>query len=92
VAGLGFSKSGFGPLVALDENFDSKTYLNLLKNNILPKIRPSSTTVTFMHDNAPCHTSSLLMALRSIENLWGLIKRELWSEFPTPNTRAHVPS
>jgi transposase len=28
--------------------------------------------------------------LNPIENLWGVMKRELWSEFPTTNTRAQL--
>lgn len=64
-----FSKSGLGPLIAIEGNLNSESYLNLLKNQVLPNIRRSNPNFTFMHDNAPCHASRAVKAFLDQEGV-----------------------
>lgn len=50
-----FTKSGLGPLMALNDNLNSEKYLDLLKNNRLPLLRNSDTTFSFMHGSGKRH-------------------------------------
>lgn len=64
-----FSRTGLGPLIAIDGNLNSEKYINLLKNNILSKIRESQSEFIYMHENAPCHTSRAVKAFLDQENV-----------------------
>ena len=48
-----FSRAGVGPLVLIAGIINKESYLNLLKNTILPKIRLANNIYFFMQDNAP---------------------------------------
>ena len=54
-----FSARGLGPLVALEGSQNQETYIQLLKEYVLPEIKTAKdefgVDLTFMQDNAPCH-------------------------------------
>jgi transposase len=52
-----FSSVGSGPLIALNERVDSRSYLSTLNKILLPYLKSLKKPVTFMHDNAPAHAS-----------------------------------
>jgi len=64
-----FSRAGVGPLVVIDGIMNRESYLNLLKNTILPKIRLANNIDFFMQDNAPCHTARLVKDFLAQENV-----------------------
>jgi hypothetical protein len=55
-----FSKHAFGPLLALDGTMDSRKYLKVLKNEVLPELEAAQETIggdwRLMQDKASCHT------------------------------------
>jgi len=59
-----FSAFGLGPLVALDENQNQHTYLQILQEYLLPEIefarKEYGISMTFMQDNARCHKTALI--------------------------------
>lgn len=61
-----FSKHGTGPLVSLLGSMDSKKYIEILTEHLLPElqrgIRSIEGTWRMMQDNAPCHTAKLVTA------------------------------
>lgn len=67
-----FSRTGLGPFIAIDENLNSEKYINLLKNNILPKIHESQSGFIYMHENAPCHAFRAVKAFLNQENVTAL--------------------
>ena len=67
-----FSKVGLGPLVALEGNMTGEKYIELLKTTLIPELAVAGRPMTFMQDNAPCHTANLVkafMAENDIETL-----------------------
>jgi transposase len=67
-----FSKVGLGPLVALEGNMTGEKYIELLKTTLIPELAAAGRPMTFMQDNAPCHTANLVkafMAENDIETL-----------------------
>jgi transposase len=69
-----FSKHGTGPLVSLQGTMDSKEYVTVLKENLIPEIRLAKRTIPgtwrLMQDNAPCHSSKqtkAFLARNSVE-------------------------
>jgi hypothetical protein len=57
-----FSKVGLGPLVALEGNMTGEKYVELLRDTILPELEAANRPMTFMEDNAPCHTANVVKA------------------------------
>jgi transposase len=60
-----FSAFGLGPLVALEGNQNQHTYLDTLRDYLVPEIeaaRELGVDMVFMQDNAPCHKTNLVMA------------------------------
>jgi hypothetical protein len=53
-----FSKVGLGPLVALEGNMNAEKYIELLRDTLIPEIEAAGRPMTFMQDNAPCHTAN----------------------------------
>jgi len=67
-----FSKVGLGPLVALEGNMTGEKYIELLEATLIPELAAAGRPMTFMQDNAPCHTANLVkafMAENDIETL-----------------------
>ena len=59
-----FSAFGLGPLVALEGNQNQHTYLDTLRDYLVPEIeavRELGVDMVFMQDNAPCHKTNLVM-------------------------------
>jgi transposase len=60
-----FSSNGLGPLVALEGSQNQYTYLELLKDYLLPEVKAAknlyNVDMTFMQDNAPCHKTRMIM-------------------------------
>jgi hypothetical protein len=60
-----FSDFGLGPLVALEGNQNQHTYIQTLKDHLLPEIAAAKVEfgvdLTFMQDNAPCHKTRLVV-------------------------------
>ena len=56
-------------LVVIDGIMNKESYLNLLKNVILPKIRLENTKNLFMQENAPCHTARLVKDFLAQQNV-----------------------
>ena len=71
MAGLGscFGVASRELLVVIDGIMNKESYLNLLKNIILPKIRLANNIDFFMQDNAPCHTARLVKDFLAQENV-----------------------
>ena len=61
-----FSKHGTGPLVALTGTMDGPEYIKVLKENLCDKFKKGKRNIggtwRLMQDNAPCHTSKLVLA------------------------------
>jgi transposase len=57
-----FSKLGLGPLVALEGTMNAEKYIELLKDTIIPELAAAGRPMTFMQDNAPCHTANVVKA------------------------------
>lgn len=59
-----FSKAGRGPLIPLDASLDSRGYVELLKEHLLPYIRTAKqefgVDMILMQDNAPCHKAKIV--------------------------------
>ena len=57
-----FSDLGVGPLVALEGSQNQDTYLELLRDYVIPELLVAreqyGTVLTFMQDNAPCHKAN----------------------------------
>ena len=67
-----FSKVGLGPLVALEGSMNAEKYIELLKTTLIPELAAAGRPMTFMQDNAPCHTANVVkafMAQNDIETL-----------------------
>ncbi len=64
-----FSRAGLGPLVVVDGIMNKESYLNLLQNTVLPKIRLDDSIDVFMQDNAPCHTARLVKDFLTQESI-----------------------
>ena len=67
-----FSKVGLGPLVALEGNMNAEKYIELLTTSLIPELAAAGRPMTFMQDNAPCHTANVVktfMAQNDIETL-----------------------
>eukprot|EP00834_Sanchytrium_tribonematis_P008178 NODE_887_length_3307_cov_0.181733.p1 type:complete len:235 gc:universal NODE_887_length_3307_cov_0.181733:2405-3109(+) len=56
----GFSFWGRSRLTAFGGTVDAVEYCNLLKSDVVPIFNASPDELTFMHDNAPIHTSFLV--------------------------------
>ena len=52
-----FGWRGVGPLVAVEGNMNSDTYVDVLANYLVPWIRDHP-SIIFQQDGAPCHTAS----------------------------------
>ena len=57
-----FSKVGLGPLVALEGNMTGERYIKLLQDTLIPELQVAGRPMTFMQDNAPCHTANVVKA------------------------------
>jgi transposase len=55
-----FSKVGLGPLVALEGNMTGEKYIKLLQDILIPELQAANRPMTFMQDNAPCHTAKVV--------------------------------
>jgi transposase len=59
-----FSSQGLGPLVALEGMQNQHSYIELLKEHLVPEIQAAEAnfgiSMTFMQDNAPCHKTNLV--------------------------------
>ena len=67
-----FSKVGLGPLVALEGSMTAENYIELLRTTLIPELAAAGRPMTFMQDNAPCHTARAVkafMAENDIETL-----------------------
>jgi hypothetical protein len=67
-----FSKVGLGPLVALEGSMNAEKYIQLLRTTLIPELAAAGRPMTFMQDNAPCHTANVVqafMAQNDIETL-----------------------
>jgi hypothetical protein len=64
-----FSKLGLGPLVALEGSMNAQSYLQLLKDTILPELAAAGRPMTFMQDNAPCHKARVVMDFLAENNV-----------------------
>ena len=64
-----FSKVGLGPLVALEGNMTGEKYIELLKTTLIPELAAAGRPMTFMQDNAPCHTANLVKAFMAENDL-----------------------
>ncbi len=51
------------------EPMNKESYLNLLQNTVLPKIRLDDSIDVFMQDNAPCHTARLVKDFLTQESI-----------------------
>ena len=86
-----FSAFGLGSLVALEGNQNQHSYLETLKEYLLPEIiaaqREFGINMVFMQDNAPCRKTNLVLNFLQennistldwpphLENLWSIIKK-----------------
>ena len=67
-----FSKVGLGPLVALEGSINGERYIELLRTTLLSELAAAGRPMTFMQDNAPCHTANVVkafMAQKDIETV-----------------------
>ena len=67
-----FSRMGLGPLVALEENLNATTYIELLETALLPELEAVGVPMVFMQDNAPCHKAKVVtqfLARNNVETL-----------------------
>lgn len=67
-----FSWYGLGPLVALEGNMNSQSYIELLEESLIPEIEAAEIPMVFMQDNAPCHTARIVkdfMQERELETM-----------------------
>jgi hypothetical protein len=92
-----FSKVGLGPLVAVEGNMNAEKYIKLLTTTLIPELAAAGRPMTFMQDNAPCHTANVVktfMAQNDIETLpWPEVlylgtqnvKNSLLLALPKPN-------
>lgn len=64
-----FSKYGTGPLVSLVGAMDGPTYIEVLRENLIPEFQLAKRTIPgnwrLMQDNAPCHRSKLVTSFLS---------------------------
>ena len=58
-----FSKDSLGDIEIIENSIDSKKYVEILHNNLLPKLSEmlNHGDVYFQQDNAPCHKSKFTM-------------------------------
>ena len=68
-----FSAFGLGPLVALEGNQNQHSYVETLKEYLLPEItaaqREFGINMVFMQDNAPCHKTNLVLNFLQENNI-----------------------
>ena len=64
-----FSKVGLGPLVALEGNMTGEKYIELLKDILIPELQAANRPMTFMQDNAPCHTANVVKAFMAQKDI-----------------------
>lgn len=64
-----FSKMGLGPLVALEGSQTAETYVELLKDVLLPELEAAGGPMVFMQDNAPCHKAKRVNDFFSHHNI-----------------------
>jgi transposase len=67
-----FSWYGLGPLVALEGNMNALSYIELLREHLIPEVAAAGIPMVFMQDNAPCHTARIVkdfMAERGLETM-----------------------
>ncbi len=57
-----FSKVGLGPLVALEDSMNGEKYIELLRTTLLLELAAAGRLMTFLRDNAPCHTANVVKA------------------------------
>jgi len=69
-----FHKNGLGPLVRLDGRVNSRDYINLLQDKLLPYLNTleDKENFIFQEDNAPIHTSRLSNEWKARNNLTSL--------------------
>ena len=54
-----FSKQGLGPLVALEHNMNAQSYIDLLRDTVIPEIAAVGRPMIFMQDNTPATRQKL---------------------------------
>ena len=66
-----FHKNGLGPLVRLDGRVNSRDYINLLQDKLLPYLNTleDKENFIFQEDNAPIHTSRLSNEWKNLTSL-----------------------
>jgi transposase len=68
-----FSAFGFGPLVVCPKSMDSKAYLQIIKESVLPHVErvkaEHQANLVFMQDNAPCHKAKVVMDFLASEHV-----------------------
>ena len=66
-----FYRNGLGPLVRLDGKVNSRDYINLLRDNLLPYLDTleNKENLIFQEDNAPIHTSRLSKEWKARNNV-----------------------
>ena len=68
-----FSFLGMGPLVVVDGSQNQHSYLELLKDYLIPEIeyaeRELGLKMLFMQDNATCHKTALIMDFLSSKDI-----------------------
>ena len=68
-----FSNLGLGPLVVVEGSQNTHTYLQMLKDYLVPEIQAAflehGVKMVFMQDNAPCHKSKPIMDFLKDQNI-----------------------
>jgi DDE superfamily endonuclease/Transposase len=62
------TRRAWGPLVVIDGTINGETYLQLLKDVVLPEIGASTVPIIFQQDNAPAHKKASVTTFLSQQN------------------------
>ena len=84
-----FNGEGLNSIIEIPSKFNSKNYITLLKEEVLPAIRekyPQPQIVYFVQDQCPIHMAKGFMVIQlppkgsdmnPIENIWGVVSRRM---------------
>jgi transposase len=64
-----FSRSALGPLVAIEGTMNAESYIDILKEYVIPELAAAGKPMIFQQDNAPCHKAKVVKDFLAANNV-----------------------